>query len=172
MLTFYAYFKQGTEGAAKSRRPAFWDVVGRWKFEKGSESDPNLIESNLGPSTMPGSDWARCRERRRCSRTWMSYGRSSRRWATLITWPTSTAQWASSTTSASRTFNSSPRWRWRRPVQIPTHRFIRETLHEKRVRSGRDLAAFQMATQTDTTMATARRQTLPTKNISTPLRWE
>lgn len=29
MLKFYAYFKQGTEGTCTSRRPAFWDVVGR-----------------------------------------------------------------------------------------------------------------------------------------------
>lgn len=33
MLKFYAYFKQGTEGTCKSRRPAFWDVVGRWEHE-------------------------------------------------------------------------------------------------------------------------------------------
>jgi acyl-CoA-binding protein len=33
MLKFYAYFKQGTEGPCKMRRPAFWDVVGRAKYD-------------------------------------------------------------------------------------------------------------------------------------------
>lgn len=33
MLRFYAYFKQGTDGACKGRRPAFWDVVGKYKYD-------------------------------------------------------------------------------------------------------------------------------------------
>jgi len=33
MLRFYAYFKQGTEGPCKGRRPAFWDIVGRAKYD-------------------------------------------------------------------------------------------------------------------------------------------
>ncbi|CRK96362.1 CLUMA_CG009779, isoform A [Clunio marinus] len=33
MLRFYAYFKQSTEGSCKGRRPAFWDIVGRAKYD-------------------------------------------------------------------------------------------------------------------------------------------
>jgi acyl-CoA-binding protein len=33
MLRFYSYFKQGTEGPCKSRRPAFWDIVGKAKYD-------------------------------------------------------------------------------------------------------------------------------------------
>lgn len=35
MLRFYAYFKQGTEGSCTGRRPAFWDIVGRWEIDEG-----------------------------------------------------------------------------------------------------------------------------------------
>lgn len=33
MLNFYSLFKQATEGPCKQGRPAFWDVVGRAKYE-------------------------------------------------------------------------------------------------------------------------------------------
>lgn len=33
MLTFYAYFKQATEGPCKQTKPNFWDVVGRAKWD-------------------------------------------------------------------------------------------------------------------------------------------
>lgn len=33
MLRFYSYFKQATEGPCKSRRPAFWDIVGKAKYD-------------------------------------------------------------------------------------------------------------------------------------------
>lgn len=33
MLQFYSYFKQATEGPCKQSRPAFWDVVGRAKYD-------------------------------------------------------------------------------------------------------------------------------------------
>nr|XP_023024159.1 acyl-CoA-binding domain-containing protein 5-like [Leptinotarsa decemlineata] len=33
MLRFYAYFKQGTLGDCQGSRPAFWDVVGRAKYD-------------------------------------------------------------------------------------------------------------------------------------------
>jgi len=33
MLRFYSYFKQATEGPCRSRRPAFWDVVGKVKYD-------------------------------------------------------------------------------------------------------------------------------------------
>ncbi|XP_063707592.1 acyl-CoA-binding domain-containing protein 5-like [Culicoides brevitarsis] len=33
MLQFYSYFKQATEGPCKGARPAFWDVVGRAKYD-------------------------------------------------------------------------------------------------------------------------------------------
>lgn len=33
MLRFYGYFKQGSEGPCKGRRPAFWDVVGKAKYD-------------------------------------------------------------------------------------------------------------------------------------------
>uniref|UniRef100_A0A336LZ72 CSON008872 protein n=1 Tax=Culicoides sonorensis TaxID=179676 RepID=A0A336LZ72_CULSO len=33
MLQFYSYFKQATEGPCKQARPAFWDVVGRAKYD-------------------------------------------------------------------------------------------------------------------------------------------
>lgn len=33
MLRFYSYFKQATEGPCRSRRPAFWDMVGKVKYD-------------------------------------------------------------------------------------------------------------------------------------------
>lgn len=33
MLQFYSYYKQATEGQCKQSRPAFWDVVGRAKYD-------------------------------------------------------------------------------------------------------------------------------------------
>lgn len=33
MLRFYSLFKQATDGPCKTRRPAFWDVVGRVKYD-------------------------------------------------------------------------------------------------------------------------------------------
>jgi acyl-CoA-binding protein len=33
MLRFYSYFKQATEGKVKGKRPAFWDIVGRAKYD-------------------------------------------------------------------------------------------------------------------------------------------
>jgi acyl-CoA-binding protein len=33
MLRFYSLFKQSTDGPCKSRRPAFWDVVGKVKYD-------------------------------------------------------------------------------------------------------------------------------------------
>ncbi|CAG9859484.1 unnamed protein product [Phyllotreta striolata] len=33
MLRFYAYFKQATNGPCQGSRPAFWDVVGRAKYD-------------------------------------------------------------------------------------------------------------------------------------------
>lgn len=33
MLRFYGYFKQATQGPCKGARPAFWDVVGRAKYD-------------------------------------------------------------------------------------------------------------------------------------------
>lgn len=33
MLRFYGYFKQGTLGPCTGSRPAFWDVVGRAKYD-------------------------------------------------------------------------------------------------------------------------------------------
>lgn len=33
MLKFYSYFKQATEGPCKTRRPAFWDMVGKVKYD-------------------------------------------------------------------------------------------------------------------------------------------
>ncbi|CAH0551979.1 unnamed protein product [Brassicogethes aeneus] len=33
MLRFYAYFKQATQGPCSGSRPAFWDVVGRAKYD-------------------------------------------------------------------------------------------------------------------------------------------
>lgn len=32
-LRFYAYFKQATEGPCNASKPAFWDVVGKLKWE-------------------------------------------------------------------------------------------------------------------------------------------
>ncbi|XP_037908571.1 acyl-CoA-binding domain-containing protein 5 isoform X2 [Hermetia illucens] len=36
MLTFYAYFKQGTQGPCRQSKPGFWDVVGRAKWDAWS----------------------------------------------------------------------------------------------------------------------------------------
>ncbi|XP_030745600.1 acyl-CoA-binding domain-containing protein 5 [Sitophilus oryzae] len=33
MLRFYAYFKQATQGPCSGSRPAFWDIVGRAKYD-------------------------------------------------------------------------------------------------------------------------------------------
>lgn len=33
MLRFYSYFKQATQGPCTGSRPAFWDVVGRAKYD-------------------------------------------------------------------------------------------------------------------------------------------
>jgi acyl-CoA-binding protein len=33
MLRFYSYFKQSTEGPCTGKRPAFWDVVGKAKYQ-------------------------------------------------------------------------------------------------------------------------------------------
>lgn len=33
MLRFYSYFKQATQGPCSGARPAFWDVVGRAKYD-------------------------------------------------------------------------------------------------------------------------------------------
>ncbi|XP_065166983.1 acyl-CoA-binding domain-containing protein 5 [Atheta coriaria] len=33
MLRFYAYFKQATQGPVSGSRPAFWDIVGRAKYD-------------------------------------------------------------------------------------------------------------------------------------------
>lgn len=33
MLRFYSLFKQSTDGPCKSRRPAFWDMVGKVKYD-------------------------------------------------------------------------------------------------------------------------------------------
>ncbi|KAG5676381.1 hypothetical protein PVAND_006222 [Polypedilum vanderplanki] len=33
MLRFYSYFKQSTEGPCKGKRPAFWDIVGKAKYD-------------------------------------------------------------------------------------------------------------------------------------------
>lgn len=33
MLRFYSYFKQATDGPCKTRRPAFWDIVGKAKYD-------------------------------------------------------------------------------------------------------------------------------------------
>lgn len=33
MLRFYAYYKQATQGPCKTSRPAFWDIVGRAKYD-------------------------------------------------------------------------------------------------------------------------------------------
>jgi acyl-CoA-binding protein len=33
MLRFYSYFKQSTDGPCKGKRPAFWDVVGKAKYD-------------------------------------------------------------------------------------------------------------------------------------------
>ncbi len=33
MLRFYSLFKQSTDGPCKTKRPAFWDVVGRVKYD-------------------------------------------------------------------------------------------------------------------------------------------
>lgn len=33
MLRFYSYFKQATDGPCKTRRPAFWDMVGKVKYD-------------------------------------------------------------------------------------------------------------------------------------------
>jgi len=33
MLRFYAYFKQATQGTCSGTRPAFWDLVGRAKYD-------------------------------------------------------------------------------------------------------------------------------------------
>lgn len=33
MLRFYGYFKQATNGPCTGSRPAFWDVVGRAKYD-------------------------------------------------------------------------------------------------------------------------------------------
>lgn len=33
MLRFYAYFKQATNGPCQGSRPAFWDLVGRAKYD-------------------------------------------------------------------------------------------------------------------------------------------
>lgn len=36
MLRFYSFFKQATEGPCQQKRPAFWDVVGRAKYDAWS----------------------------------------------------------------------------------------------------------------------------------------
>lgn len=36
MLRFYSFFKQATEGPCTQKKPAFWDVVGRAKFDAWS----------------------------------------------------------------------------------------------------------------------------------------
>lgn len=33
MLRFYGYFKQATQGPCGGSRPAFWDIVGRAKYD-------------------------------------------------------------------------------------------------------------------------------------------
>lgn len=33
MLRFYSFFKQATDGPCKTRRPAFWDMVGKVKYD-------------------------------------------------------------------------------------------------------------------------------------------
>lgn len=33
MLKFYAYFKQSTDGICSCKRPGFWDIVGRAKYD-------------------------------------------------------------------------------------------------------------------------------------------
>lgn len=33
MLRFYSLFKQATDGPCKTRRPPFWDVVGKVKYD-------------------------------------------------------------------------------------------------------------------------------------------
>lgn len=33
MLRFYSFYKQATEGACTQKKPAFWDVVGRAKYD-------------------------------------------------------------------------------------------------------------------------------------------
>lgn len=33
MLKFYAYFKQSTDGKCSGKRPGFWDIVGRAKYD-------------------------------------------------------------------------------------------------------------------------------------------
>lgn len=33
MLKFYAYFKQSTDGKCSGKRPGFWDLVGRAKYD-------------------------------------------------------------------------------------------------------------------------------------------
>lgn len=36
MLRFYSFFKQATEGPCQQKKPAFWDVVGRAKYDAWS----------------------------------------------------------------------------------------------------------------------------------------
>lgn len=49
MLRFYSLFKQATDGPCKTRRPAFWDVVGRVKYDSwkklGDMSREKAMES-------------------------------------------------------------------------------------------------------------------------------
>lgn len=51
MLRFYSLFKQATDGPCKTRRPAFWDVVGRVKYDAwkklGDMSREKAMESYI-----------------------------------------------------------------------------------------------------------------------------
>lgn len=166
MLRFYGYFKQGTEGSCTGRRPAFWDIVGRWEIDEGFLFLPkfNHEYSLKGRNSMPGSDWVRCRERKRWLRTLKSYKRLSKRWVTQRTLPIFMARLVTWIMSASKT---SLWWRpqlFKKNVPTPIRLFI----HEKQVQR----EAFQIVTQMAIRMGTViAQQTLQmTTSISTQLR--
>lgn len=59
MLKFYAFFKQGTEGTCSGRRPAFWDIVGRWDFDEGFNSKQKLIAKRFHAFRAKYDAWKR-----------------------------------------------------------------------------------------------------------------